>query len=630
MKESTQHTARLHELDGVTHAVLEGLGVGVLAANPRDGVLVYNAEAERLLGVDQESLGRALESGALVVGSAGGREALLGVLAGEVVGRIEVALTPPGVGVRRWIELDSKPWGRGSLTTLRDVTKAHDERAALEERSRRYERMFAEAPEALALVCRVSGHIIEINETAAELFGASSREYIGEHIQVLGLDACMVGELAQKARARQDHAFPEPVACSVTRAGEERALLAFASSMTDDVESPLCVGFHDVTDHEHALSRMQSYHEQFLRAQALTQVGSWEVDQRDGSLVWSDQLFRLHGLEPGGQPSVERWVERVHEVDRERVEAALAEALVSPRDFELHYRVEVDGELHTIETIGKVRGEGTAQRFYGTSQDVTERMRSVDELKAYAEQLEMANQDLQDFACVASHDLQEPLRKVMAFSDRLRSRYSDQLDDRAHDYLERVQNSAERMKTLIEDLLELSRVATNTTRLERFDAREMIDDLVDMFEVRLESTRGRVEVEVEGQIEGDPVQLRQLLQNLISNGLKFHAPGTPPVVRVYGRVVEDESTSLLDADPVRLYELVVEDDGIGMPQEMCGCIFEPFKRLHGRSSKYDGSGIGLAICRKIVERHGGEIRVDSAEGMGTRFTIHVPLDTYSL
>ena len=629
MNESSQQMQGAHARSNVLASVLEGLGLGVLAASPRDGVLVYNEETERLLGVGQDAIERALDGGDLGVGSLEDRAALVGALRGSFVGERVVQVTPPGTGRSRWLELKSSAWGMGSLTTLRDVTAERKERDALEARARRYERMFDEAPEALALMCRVSGRVIEINETAAELFGTSRKRCLGEHVQELGLGAAVIGQLSERARARQDHGFPEPVACSITRGGEERALLAFASPMTDDSESPLCVAFHDVTDHERALSHMRTYHEQFLRAQALTQVGSWEIDLKTGQWFWSDQLFRLHGLEPGRTADAALWIESVYEDDKLRVRDALEAAFVTPSCFELSYRVEIDGEIHMIETMGELRGEGAEAAFYGTSQDVTERVRSVDELRAYADQLELANQDLQEFACVASHDLQEPLRKVMAFSDRLRSRYSDQLDDRAQDYLARVQGSAERMKTLIEDLLELSRVATNTHHVEEIDARAMIEDLVDMFEVRLESTGGRVEVEVEGMMEGDPVQLRQLLQNLISNGLKFHEPGTPPLVRVFGRVTDEAPASILDLTPRRSYELVVEDEGIGMPQEMCGCIFEPFKRLHGRSSKYDGSGIGLAICRKIVERHGGEIRVDSAKGLGTRFTVHVPIDLLS-
>jgi signal transduction histidine kinase/streptogramin lyase len=226
--------------------------------------------------------------------------------------------------------------------------------------------------------------------------------------------------------------------------------------------------------------------------------------------------------------------------------------------------------------------------------------------------LEQSNRDLEHFAYVASHDLQEPLRKIQAFSDRVNSHYAERLDDRGRDYLSRMVNAAARMQNLIEALLSLSRVSTKRGQFEPIDLATLLTEVVGDLEMRLNSTHGRVVGGPLPAIEGDPVQIRQLLQNLIGNALKFHRADVPPVVRVSSARTPDGKV-----------EIVVEDNGIGFESAEADRIFLPFLRLHGRSA-YEGTGIGLTICQKIVERHGGTIRAESAPGRGSRFVFTLP------
>jgi PAS domain S-box-containing protein len=257
------------------------------------------------------------------------------------------------------------------------------------------------------------------------------------------------------------------------------------------------------------------------------------------------------------------------------------------------------------------------------TRDITERRRAEEELKEIAARLTRSNRELQDFAYIASHDLQEPLRKIQTFGDRLKNRYSEKLDETARDYLERMQSAAARLQTLITDLLAFSRVMSREQPFEQVSldklAREVISDL----EVLIEKTGGKVEIGPLPVVEADPTQMRQLLQNLIGNALKFHRPDQPPVV-----TLSSEISSSANGAPA-LCQISVADNGIGFDEKYLDRIFAVFQRLHGRS-EYEGTGVGLAICRKIVERHGWTITARSEPGAGATFIITLPAQAASV
>jgi light-regulated signal transduction histidine kinase (bacteriophytochrome) len=211
--------------------------------------------------------------------------------------------------------------------------------------------------------------------------------------------------------------------------------------------------------------------------------------------------------------------------------------------------------------------------------------------------------------------LQEPLRKIQAFGERLGERAEDRLDDETHDYLERMLSAASRMRAMINDLLALSRVTTQGRPFEQVDLNEVAREVLSDLETRIERTGGKVEVGDLPTLEADPLQMHQLLQNLIGNGLKFHKPDEPPVVRLFGQCLEASQEALI----------FIEDNGIGFEEQYVERIFQPFQRLHGMN-QYEGSGMGLAICRKIVERHSGSIIARSAPGEGASFTIQLPVN----
>jgi two-component system, LuxR family, sensor kinase FixL len=295
----------------------------------------------------------------------------------------------------------------------------------------------------------------------------------------------------------------------------------------------------------------------------------------------------------------------------------------------IHTRSRGTRILHTRK-IPILDDQGNARFLVGISEDVTERKAAEERLRELAARLEQNNRELQDFAYVASHDLQEPLRKVNAFGDRLRAKCGATLGEQGLDYLDRMQNAAQRMQVLINDLLAYSRVTTHAKPFAPTDLAAVLKGVLSDLEVRIEQSAAKVSVGELPVIDADPTQMRQLFQNLIGNALKFHRQNVPPVVKVSGQILAPNAPPAPHGAELpsglaarRLCQIRVEDNGIGFDEKYLDRIFTVFQRLHGRG-EYEGSGVGLAICRKIVLRHGGHITAHSQPGLGAIFVIHLP------
>lgn len=287
------------------------------------------------------------------------------------------------------------------------------------------------------------------------------------------------------------------------------------------------------------------------------------------------------------------------------------------RDDERIFRHRNGEHIDVSVSISTVREGEMSQGAVLIARDIRERKRSEERLHAFARRLQQSNRELEDFAYVASHDLQEPLRKIQAFGDRLRVKEAANLSEAGVDYIQRMQSAAGRMQVLINDLLSFSRVTTKARPFVAIDLAEVVAEVLHDLEVRIQEVKGRVEVGRLPVIEADPLQMRQIFQNLLSNALKFHREGVPPVIQIDGR---------LDGAHGEDVECVVEvrDNGIGFEEKYADRIFTIFERLHGRGV-YEGTGIGLAICRKIAERHGGTIEAHGSAGEGAKFVLRLPV-----
>jgi two-component system, LuxR family, sensor kinase FixL len=304
-----------------------------------------------------------------------------------------------------------------------------------------------------------------------------------------------------------------------------------------------------------------------------------------------------------------------------------------------------DGYIHNYLTTGKrriigigrevtgLRKDGTTFPFFlsisevvladrkvftGFIHDITQQRMNEEKLRRYAAELERSNMELQDFAYVSSHDLQEPLRKIQAFGDRLLTKEHAKLSEQGKDYVERMLNAASRMQNLINDLLAFSRVTAKSNPFVKVSLDQVLSEVLSDLEVTIENTGAEIVRSPLPEIEAEPTQMRQLFQNLISNAIKFRKENGKPKITITSRVIQRQAH--LTATPGdEVLEIQVEDNGIGFEEKYLDRIFNIFQRLEGQ--KYEGSGIGLAICRKIAIRHGGDITAKSQPGRGTRFLI---------
>lgn len=289
----------------------------------------------------------------------------------------------------------------------------------------------------------------------------------------------------------------------------------------------------------------------------------------------------------------------------------LEAAAKQDRDGALHWRL----ALVDI-TEGKRMEEALQKANYELESRVQER---TAELKKMNERLQRSNKALQEFASIASHDLQEPLRKIQTFSDLLKNPREPLSEEQRDDYFERMQSAAERMRAMIEALLEYSRIKTRGESFTEINLSEIARRAIQILDLKVEETGARVHIADLPEVEASPSQMVQLFQNLIQNALKFQKKDTQPEVKIYSeQVVEDR------------IKLLVEDNGISFDEKYLIRIFNPFERLHGKG-EFKGSGMGLAICKEIVERHGGTITAKSTPGKGSTFIIELPVkQTYPL
>jgi PAS domain S-box-containing protein len=383
----------------------------------------------------------------------------------------------------------------------------------------------------------------------------------------------------------------------------------------------ILLAFEDATERLEAAEALRKSEERFKFVARATNDAIRDWDLLTDRVWWNDTFYETFGYRADEMgPGPESWAGRIHPDDAERVSHGVRELFGGGRDgWSDEYRFRrADGSYAIVFDRGHVVRDdgGGAVRLLGSMMDITERKQAETKLAVYATRLERSNRELQDFASVASHDLQEPLRKIRAFGDRLAAKWGGSMGDAGADYIRRMQSAAGRMQTLINDLLMFSRVESKALPFAEVDlnrvAREVIADL----EVHVEQAGATVEVGPLPRVEADPLQMRQLLQNLIGNSLKYRRPGTKPSIKVYGLTSE--------GGPGPVCRIHVEDNGIGFDEKYLDRVFTVFQRLHGRT-EYEGTGIGLAVCRKIAERHGGSITARSAPGEGATFVVTLPV-----
>ena len=301
----------------------------------------------------------------------------------------------------------------------------------------------------------------------------------------------------------------------------------------------------------------------------------------------------------------------------EEAEQALSER---PDPDRLNKRSTIKQRLKDGRVIAVMNEPMTNGGTIATYQDITQLENHEKKLVDYTKKLERSNKELQDFAHVASHDLQEPLRKIEAFGSRLVKKYGDTLPDDGKMFVDRMQNAAFRMRVLINDLLSYSRVTTKANPFKQLDPNKILADVLSDMQVSIEESGAVISADKLPEFDGDPVQIRQLFQNIVSNSIKYRKPDVAPEINIESKLVRNQTEDALSKNNV---VIAFTDNGIGFEEEYKEKIFTIFQRLHGRL-EYEGTGIGLATCRKIIDRHNGEIRATGEPNVGSKFVIQLP------
>jgi PAS domain S-box-containing protein len=348
------------------------------------------------------------------------------------------------------------------------------------------------------------------------------------------------------------------------------------------------------------------------------QMAAWEYVLPDGDSIWNEEHYRMLGYAPGSiKPAYEAWIARIHPSDRVGVEAHFQRSLREGGEYTDEFRVLCpDGTVHWVEARGlteRVAG-GRYMHSCGVMLDVTVRKQTEDELRRTIEQLGHANMDLEQFAYITSHDLQEPLRMVSAFIGLLRDDYQGKLDVKADEYIAFALEGALRMQALIKDLLEYSRIGARMKDVVLTDVKESLLAALANLKMAIEESQARITLHPLPMVMADGLQLTMVFQNLVGNAIKYRQPHVTPEIDIKAEKEEGE------------WRFTIRDNGIGIDPQCYGKLFKVFQRLHTRDH-YQGTGIGLAICKKIVEGHGGRIWAESAIGQGSSFYFTLPDST---
>jgi PAS domain S-box-containing protein len=381
-------------------------------------------------------------------------------------------------------------------------------------------------------------------------------------------------------------------------------------------KNQFAVVFYDITERKKAEEALRQSEERLKRAQEIAHLGSWELDLVSNELTWSDEAYRIFGLrlqEFGA--TYEAFLEAVHPDDRIAVDQAYTESIRDGRDsYEIVHRVikRASGEIRIVhEKCEHFRNEsGQIIRSIGMVHDITERVQAEVELHRTLEELKSSNAELEQFAYVASHDLQEPLRGIAGLAQILQQRYQGQLDSQADEFIDLIVDGTQRMQTLINDLLAYSRIGRRGEAIRSTGAEAALKAVMQNLSVGIREYGATITNDSLPTVKADATQLIQLFQNLISNAVKFRAERPP---RIHIGV----------SDAGDCWQFSIRDNGIGIEPQYFERIFQVFQRLHTRR-EYKGTGIGLAICKKIIERHGGRIWVESEIGHGTTFYFTLP------
>lgn len=381
------------------------------------------------------------------------------------------------------------------------------------------------------------------------------------------------------------------------------------------------------------LNNIKSYNNELLvsnESSNLSEIvgnyGTWQLNLDTNKYTFSDNEYRLLGYEPKAfEANLDDFMKHIHPDDYEMVKEVTFKMIHQEVLPSFTYRIyKTNGELRHFRASGRVVTKSEERILIGTTTDVTEEIIANQEIEERNRILESNNKELQAFNYVASHDLQEPLRKIETFISRLIDKDLDNLSESGQQYLSRINAAAGRMRILIDDLLQFSRTTRAEQVFMKTDLNELLENAKQEQAQLIEEKKAIINNETLPELEVVPFQIQQLFSNLINNSIKYSKENIPPVINISITEVDTESDEKINSiTNTKFYKIIFSDNGIGFEQEYADKIFTLFTRLHNKD-EYAGTGIGLAICKKIIENHKGYIFANSEIDRGSTFTIYLP------
>lgn len=492
----------------------------------------------------------------------------------------------------------------------------------------KFAKVFHASPVAISISRLSDGFYLDINEAFIDLFGWSRDETIGRTAFEIGIWPSQAMRERWIAELRQAGRLKSYEALLNIKSGEQRTVLISSEPLSLDGVECVLNSVHDITDYRRVESALRESESRLREAQRIGHVGSWDLDLASLRLAWSDEIYKIYerGHDDFGG-TFQDLLAMVHPDDLDRIRKIFRDSGKAAGGYEIDHRIITpDGRVKHLHVQWEVflDGEGKPLRALGTAQDITAQVLAKEEIERLNAELESrvrertaelqsANKELESFAYSISHDLRSPLRGIDGFSQLLREEYGERLDETGLDYLDRVRRAAQRMGTLIDDILELSRVTRRSMRRAHVDlsqfAREILEELAQSSPDR----HAEVSIAEDCIAFGDPQLLRVLLQNLLENAWKYS--GRQATTRIeFGR--ETASDEII---------FFVRDNGVGFDMKYADRLFTPFQRLH-KPEEFEGTGIGLATVARVVHRHGGRVWAEAQAGQGAtlRFTIGHP------
>jgi signal transduction histidine kinase len=379
-------------------------------------------------------------------------------------------------------------------------------------------------------------------------------------------------------------------------------------------------------------NRLQIQNKIFNLAEEIAHIGSYEWNLQTGELIYSDNLFRMLGCLPQEfVPSIEKYFKFVHAEDKEQLFKTTSDAFEKQTPLQVTYRIiSKDGEIKHFRNTGETIGEPGYKSMIGTTQDVTPDIIHTETLRKKNIELEHLNKSLDQFASIASHDLQEPLRKIQTFTTLLKRQCNNNVSRESSELIDKIKGSSERMSLLINDVLNFSRIVHVENMFIRTDLNQVLSSTLKDFDLLILEKEASIRIENLPVVEAIPLQINQLFYNLVGNALKFSKIGKPASLSISSRILpfeetENEFNLRFNLNKRLSYsEISFEDNGIGFDQQFAEQIFSIFERLNNQQ-QYSGTGIGLALCQKIVQHHHGGIRAEGKENGGAVFYVLLPL-----